>query len=152
MLCGRLLGQAGEQVLGVGQVRYQLQLAAHVQGLGHIQYITQGRIVFEGKTHIHSGPRVYASLGAVIAQIIVLDAVFSLDAVITAVGMVDELGVMMAAVVISMAVMIFASKPLTRFVNAHPPLSCCMSLPLMPRCSSSAWDSSWTLTFSSVSA
>ena len=62
----------------------------------------------EGKTHVHSGPRVYASLGAVIAQIIVLDAVFSLDAVITAVGMVDELGVMMAAVIISMAVMIFA--------------------------------------------
>jgi CBS domain containing-hemolysin-like protein len=74
----------------------------------------------EGKAHVKSGPRVYASLGTVIAQIIVLDAVFSLDAVITAVGMVDELGVMMAAVVISMAVMMFASRPLTRFVNAHP--------------------------------
>jgi CBS domain containing-hemolysin-like protein len=86
----------------------------------------------EGKTHVHSGPRVYASLGAVIAQIIVLDAVFSLDAVITAVGMVDELGVMMAAVVISMAVMIFASKPLTRFVNAHPTVVVlCLSFLLM---------------------
>ncbi|MDQ1818077.1 TerC family protein [Massilia sp. CCM 9210] len=86
----------------------------------------------EGKTHVHSGPRVYASLGAVIAQIIVLDAVFSLDAVITAVGMVEELGVMMAAVVISMAVMIFASKPLTRFVNAHPTVVVlCLSFLLM---------------------
>lgn len=86
----------------------------------------------EGKTHVHSGPRVYASLGAVIAQIIVLDAVFSLDAVITAVGMVDELGVMMAAVIISMAVMIFASKPLTRFVNAHPTVVVlCLSFLLM---------------------
>jgi len=55
-----------------------------------------------------------------VAQIIVLDAVFSLDAVITAVGMVDQQGVMMAAVVIAMGVMIIASKPLTRFVNAHP--------------------------------
>ena len=86
----------------------------------------------EGKTHTHTGPRVYASLGAVIAQIIVLDAVFSLDAVITAVGMVDELGVMMAAVIISMAVMIFASKPLTRFVNAHPTVVVlCLSFLLM---------------------
>lgn len=86
----------------------------------------------EGKTHVQSGPKTYASLGAVIAQIIVLDAVFSLDAVITAVGMVDELGVMMAAVVISMAVMIFASKPLTRFVNAHPTVVVlCLSFLLM---------------------
>jgi len=50
----------------------------------------------------------------------VLDAVFSLDAVITAVGMVDELAVMMIAVIISIGLMIVASKPLTRFVNAHP--------------------------------
>jgi CBS domain containing-hemolysin-like protein len=86
----------------------------------------------EGKSHVQAGPRVYASLGAVIAQIIVLDAVFSLDAVITAVGMVEELGVMMAAVVISMAVMIFASKPLTRFVNAHPTVVVlCLSFLLM---------------------
>lgn len=86
----------------------------------------------EGKLHFHTGPRVYASLGAVIAQIIVLDAVFSLDAVITAVGMVDELGVMMAAVIISMAVMILASKPLTRFVNAHPTVVVlCLSFLLM---------------------
>ncbi|QYF94387.1 TerC family protein [Massilia sp. PAMC28688] len=86
----------------------------------------------EGKIHVHTGPRVYATLGAVIAQIIVLDAVFSLDAVITAVGMVDELGVMMAAVIISMAVMIFASKPLTRFVNAHPTVVVlCLSFLLM---------------------
>jgi CBS domain containing-hemolysin-like protein len=86
----------------------------------------------EGKTHVQTGPRVYASLGAVIAQIIVLDAVFSLDAVITAVGMVDDLRVMMAAVVISMGVMIFASKPLTRFVNAHPTVVVlCLSFLLM---------------------
>jgi CBS domain containing-hemolysin-like protein len=86
----------------------------------------------EGKVHVQTGKKVYASLGAVIAQIIVLDAVFSLDAVITAVGMVDELGVMMAAVIISMAVMILASKPLTRFVNAHPTVVVlCLSFLLM---------------------
>ncbi|XPE23604.1 TerC family protein [Shigella sonnei] len=48
------------------------------------------------------------------------DAVFSLEAVISAVGMVAHLPVMMAAVVIALAVMLLASKPLTRFVNQLP--------------------------------
>ena len=86
----------------------------------------------EGSVHAPSGPRVYAGFAAVVAQIVVLDAVFSLDAVITAVGMVDELGVMMAAVIISIGVMILASKPLTRFVNAHPTVVVlCLSFLLM---------------------
>ena len=86
----------------------------------------------EGVVHAPSGPRVYAGFAAVVAQIVVLDAVFSLDAVITAVGMVDELGVMMAAVIISIGVMILASKPLTRFVNAHPTVVVlCLSFLLM---------------------
>ncbi|WNW10536.1 TerC family protein [Pseudomonas sp. DTU_2021_1001937_2_SI_NGA_ILE_001] len=62
----------------------------------------------------------YALFWPIVAQIVVLDAVFSLDAVITAVGMVEHLSVMMIAVIISIGVMIVASKPLTRFVNAHP--------------------------------
>ena len=62
----------------------------------------------------------YALFWPIVAQIVVLDAVFSLDAVITAVGMVEELSIMMIAVVISIALMIVASKPLTRFVNGHP--------------------------------
>ncbi|WP_312517374.1 TerC family protein [Massilia sp.] len=86
----------------------------------------------EGKSHVQTGKREYASFAAVVAQIIVLDAVFSLDAVITAVGMVEQLWVMMAAVVISMSVMLFASKPLTRFVNAHPTVVVlCLSFLLM---------------------
>ncbi len=86
----------------------------------------------EGATHQHTGPRVYAGFAAVVAQIVVLDAVFSLDAVITAVGMVDQLPVMMAAVIISIGVMLIASKPLTRFVNAHPSVVVlCLSFLLM---------------------
>ena len=86
----------------------------------------------EGVEHTQSESKVYASFAAVVAQIVVLDAVFSLDAVITAVGMVDELGVMMAAVIISIGVMILASKPLTRFVNAHPTVVVlCLSFLLM---------------------
>jgi CBS domain containing-hemolysin-like protein len=86
----------------------------------------------EGKMHVESGPKAYAGFGVVVAQIVVLDAVFSLDSVITAVGMVDHLEVMMAAVVISMAIMILASKPLTRFVNAHATVVVlCLSFLLM---------------------
>jgi CBS domain containing-hemolysin-like protein len=86
----------------------------------------------EGVTHAQTNSKAYAAFGVVVAQIVVLDAVFSLDAVITAVGMVDELGVMMAAVVISIGVMILASKALTRFVNAHPTVVVlCLSFLLM---------------------
>lgn len=74
----------------------------------------------EGGPHVQTGPRIYAGFAGVIAQIVVLDAVFSLDSVITAVGMVDHLAVMMIAVVIAVVIMMVASKPLTVFVNAHP--------------------------------
>lgn len=86
----------------------------------------------EGVQHVENNNKVYASFAAVVTQIVILDAVFSLDAVITAVGMVDELPVMMAAVVISIGVMLLASKPLTKFVNEHPTVVIlCLSFLLM---------------------
>jgi predicted tellurium resistance membrane protein TerC len=60
------------------------------------------------------------SFGAVIAQIMVMDLVFSLDSVITAVGMADDVPVMIAAVVIAVGVMMVSAKPLSDFVQAHP--------------------------------
>ncbi len=60
------------------------------------------------------------TMGAVLGQIVMLDIVFSLDSVITAIGMVDELSVMVTAVVIAMAVMLFAAKTVSDFVNNHP--------------------------------
>ena len=74
----------------------------------------------EGKTARASGSRLHAGFGVIVLQIVVLDAVFSLDAVITAVGMVDHLSIMMLAVTIAIMLMLVASKPLTRFVNARP--------------------------------
>ena len=75
----------------------------------------------EGKPEVKVTTNVvYASFTAVVAQIVVLDAVFSLDSVITAIGMVDNIYVMMAAMIVAMAVMLLASKPLTNFVNRHP--------------------------------
>lgn len=61
-----------------------------------------------------------AVFGYVIAQIAVIDIVFSLDSVITAVGMVNNVPVMIAAILLSVAVMIFASNPIGNFIDKHP--------------------------------
>ncbi|QSQ25675.1 TerC family protein [Pyxidicoccus parkwayensis] len=62
------------------------------------------------------------NVGAIIAQILALDIVFSLDSVITAVGMVppEQIWVMVTAVIISVGVMMLFAKPLSTFVMAHP--------------------------------
>lgn len=73
----------------------------------------------EGETG-HASAKVQAAFWSVIAQIMVLDIVFSLDSVITAVGMVDELPIMIAAVVIAALTMIFVATPLGKFVEEHP--------------------------------
>ncbi len=58
--------------------------------------------------------------GSAIAQIAVLDLVFSLDSIITAVGMAEHVEVMVAAVVVAILVMMVAADPVGRFVLAHP--------------------------------
>jgi predicted tellurium resistance membrane protein TerC len=63
---------------------------------------------------------VKGAFAAVILQIIVVDMVFSLDSIITAVGMVDEIAVMIAAVLISVALMMVFAGTIARFVNEHP--------------------------------
>ncbi len=68
----------------------------------------------------HASAKVRASFVSVIAQIMILDLVFSLDSVITAVGMVEELGVMIAAIVIAVAVMLVSAEVISRFVNDRP--------------------------------
>lgn len=86
----------------------------------------------EGKDQAVASQRKGARFWPVVAQIVILDAVFSLDSVITAVGMVDHLAVMMAAVVVAMGVMMAASRALTRFINAHPTIVIlCLSFLLM---------------------
>ncbi|MDR6769649.1 TerC family protein [Azospirillum sp. BE72] len=72
----------------------------------------------EGHEEGGTAPK-HATFTSVVIQIMFLDIVFSLDSVITAVGMSDHLPVMVAAVVIAMAVMLFASGPVGDFVNRH---------------------------------
>jgi predicted tellurium resistance membrane protein TerC len=61
-----------------------------------------------------------ASLFAVLAQISLLDIVFSLDSVITAVGMVDEIAIMIIAVILAVIVMMVFAGPVSGFVERHP--------------------------------
>ncbi len=68
----------------------------------------------------HGSTRAAPSFGAVIGQIMLLDIVFSLDSVITAVGMAESIAVMVVAVVLSVAIMMFAAAPISDFVSRHP--------------------------------
>ncbi len=60
------------------------------------------------------------TFGAVIAQILILDLVFSIDSILTAVGMTDHLPVMVIAVVFAVIVMLLAADPLANFIRDNP--------------------------------
>jgi predicted tellurium resistance membrane protein TerC len=60
------------------------------------------------------------SFNKLLGEVIVLDLVFSIDSIITAVGMVKELWIMYAAVIVTVIIMIFASKPISEFISKHP--------------------------------
>ncbi|HVF33843.1 MAG TPA: TerC family protein [Candidatus Saccharimonadia bacterium] len=74
----------------------------------------------EGTEDERAERQVASSFGMVIAQIAVIDIVFSLDSVITAVGMVDNRWVMVAAILIAVIVMLVASDPIGEFIDRHP--------------------------------
>lgn len=63
---------------------------------------------------------VAASLGMVLMQIAILDVVFSLDSVITAVGLAEHVSIMAIAIMLAVAVMLMAAKPIGDFVDEHP--------------------------------
>ena len=74
----------------------------------------------EGDGHKREAEGGRTSFVGVVSQIMLLDIVFSLDSVITAVGMANTLWVMAAAIIIAVAIMLVASKPLADFVERHP--------------------------------
>ena len=75
--------------------------------------------LLEGE-HGRSAKAAGTAFGAVIAQVVVIDIVFSLDSIITAVGMVDRIEVMVAAVVVSVALMMAFAGGISRVVSNHP--------------------------------
>ena len=86
-----------------------------VKGVMEIRDLVAGEAEAED---IHTKPK--ASFGMVIAQIAVIDIVFSLDSVIAAVGMANHTPVMVAAILLAVAVMLLASKPLGQFIDHNP--------------------------------
>lgn len=60
------------------------------------------------------------SFQRLLSEVIILDIVFSIDSIITAVGMVQELWVMYVAVIVTVIIMLFASKPISEFIRKHP--------------------------------
>jgi predicted tellurium resistance membrane protein TerC len=61
-----------------------------------------------------------SSFKRLLIEVIILDLVFSIDSIITAVGMVQEIWVMYTAVIITVVIMLFASKPISEFIRKHP--------------------------------
>ncbi len=76
----------------------------------------------EGAHHAEAvtAAKAKASFGAILAQIVAIDIVFSLDSVITAVGMAKHIEIMIAAVVIAVIVMMIFATPVSTFVERHP--------------------------------
>jgi predicted tellurium resistance membrane protein TerC len=72
----------------------------------------------EGEGEAHTAAA--ATFASVLAQIAIIDIVFSLDSVITAVGMAEHVEVMVIAIVLAVAVMMFAARPIGEFVDRHP--------------------------------
>jgi predicted tellurium resistance membrane protein TerC len=86
--------------------------------LGKATYEIHERL--EGEEHQAQAGGHAVSFTSVIVQIALLDIVFSLDSVLTAIGMSNELPVMISAVIIAVGVMLWASGPISEFVNDHP--------------------------------
>jgi predicted tellurium resistance membrane protein TerC len=61
-----------------------------------------------------------SSFKRLLSEVIILDLVFSVDSIITAVGMVQELWIMFTAVIVTVIIMLFASKPISEFIRKHP--------------------------------
>jgi predicted tellurium resistance membrane protein TerC len=76
-------------------------------------------VKLEGEAESHAAGR-RVSMAGVLAQIFVLDVVFSLDSVITAIGMADELAIMVIAVMLAVGVMMVMAGTISRFVDSHP--------------------------------
>lgn len=66
------------------------------------------------------GEKLQLSMAGAVAQILLLDLVFSVDSIITAVGMTDEIGIMFIAVISAVMVMLLAAEPLSRFIAKNP--------------------------------
>jgi predicted tellurium resistance membrane protein TerC len=102
-------GFAWRDIILIGGGLFLIAKATH-EIHGEVEADEEGRETASGRS----------AFFMVIAQIIVIDIVFSLDSIITAIGMAQDLEIMIAAVVIACLVMYLSSGPVARFVAEHP--------------------------------
>jgi predicted tellurium resistance membrane protein TerC len=112
-LTAPLVTLAGEQFSGRDLILIGGGLFLLWKSVKEIHQLTEG--VEGGRSDA-----VRATFGSVVAQVMVIDLVFSLDSIITAVGMVPWIEVMIAAVIVSVGLMMVFAAPIGRFVSAHP--------------------------------
>ena len=86
-------------------------------------------LIYKGTSEIHQEIEhveatftevVAGSFTAIIAQIVAIDAVFSIDSILTAIGMARDVEIMIAAVLVAITVMYFASGPIAEFIKRNP--------------------------------
>ncbi|MDR7184290.1 putative tellurium resistance membrane protein TerC [Microbacterium trichothecenolyticum] len=113
-----------EEVFFIGEMGFSWKDIILIAGGLFLVYkaVTEIHHKLEGSEEEHGGGggRKAVTFGSVIAQILVLDLVFSLDSVITAVGMTTNLVIIITVVVLSFGIMLFASRFIFAFVNKHP--------------------------------
>ena len=116
-------------MMGLTEPLFTLPLAGELSGRDLVLVVGGLFLVAKSTHEIHDklegaegerSARAAASYGAVLAQIMALDIVFSLDSVITAVGMAQQVAVMVAAVVVAVAVMMVFARPIGAFVAGRP--------------------------------
>ncbi|MBO1770932.1 TerC family protein [Agrococcus sp. TF02-05] len=103
------MGFSGRELILIGGGGFLLYKAIH-----------EIHLKLEGEEESHGSNAAKATFGAVLAQILAMDLVFSLDSVITAVGMTSNMIVIISAVVISFGILLFAARYIFEFVNRHP--------------------------------
>jgi len=86
-------------------------------------YKSTKEIYHKTELHENSGDKanlIKGSFSKLLSEVIILDLVFSIDSIITAVGMVQELWIMYTAVIVTVLIMLVASKPISEFISKHP--------------------------------
>ncbi len=109
-------------LFSIGEVDFAIKHAIFLAGGLFLIYKSTSEIhaSISGEEELKHGKKKQISVGSAIFQIIMLDLVFSFDSILTAVGLSGEMVIMSLAVFISMLIMLFAAKGISKFINENP--------------------------------
>lgn len=121
---GWLLAQKGKSILNIFDKHFDIASLVMLAGGLFLIYKTVREIhhKLEGEDEALAGNKPALSFGKAVAQIMLIDTVFSFDSIITAGGTAEHVEIMIAAVVIAMFIMFFFSPKISAFIHKHPSL------------------------------